>query len=699
MLRIALLLMLLVLALPAPAQVSSPDTVTMYAPSNTATLVGQSGTIYTTTTGSAVINRTDILSALSNGWTATNSPTFSGNITANRFVNGNTYLPITGNGITNSLFYTQSYVVGTLTGNATPFYFDATDQVNAGNNQFNFFTIQEPSGGFTFTGSRNTLLTQFTLNQSPASSDTSSKYYVSAQFNSNVNAPASTTAWAWPAFNGAGHLYGSDDNVAMTNAPNFDSVTGHELGVGFDANSGSSTRVGLSIYADPPGQGYMDDAGIKISSAGSSNAFANGIEFGGPRSDWPSNASSNLIAIAPRQFAYTQTQNVGVGIHFQPGTFATCSYDSPQFCVDGTGAAYANGLVTTSALTAETSSVASIATTTYANVTGGAYTSIPTITIAAPPSGGTQATATVATMNLSGVQYVSGGTGCSNNDVLTVTGVTGTAPTVKLTVVAGAVTAAAVNAAGSLTALSGTYGTTGGTCTVQPTLNIYFGIATITVGTPGAGYAYKPAPIVTAGYAGQAGVVSPAQLVATMNTPTLTTMKIASPVQLTPSAISAPSWTTSGLLFGNHGLTATLTDTTITGTVSVESVNALQAMTLTSSGTATVTFPATLSVSAPTCSAPLTCNEPDAIYAFGNIRSTNQIAAGNLYSAGAIQAGAPLILPSYTVATLPTCNSTTNKYAMAVVTDAATPTYNGALTGSSVNIIPVFCNGTAWSAH
>lgn len=52
----------------------------------------------------------------------------------------------------------------------------------------------------------------------------------------------------------------------------------------------------------------------------------------------------------------------------------------------------------------------------------------------------------------------------------------------------------------------------------------------------------------------------------------------------------------------------------------------------------------------------------------------------------------------YTVATLPTCNGTT-QYHWAVVTDATTPTYNGALTGSGAVKVPVFCNGTAWSSH
>jgi len=55
-------------------------------------------------------------------------------------------------------------------------------------------------------------------------------------------------------------------------------------------------------------------------------------------------------------------------------------------------------------------------------------------------------------------------------------------------------------------------------------------------------------------------------------------------------------------------------------------------------------------------------------------------------------------LKSYTVATLPACG-TANKGALLMVTDATTPTYNAALTGSGAIVVPVFCNGSAWTSH
>jgi hypothetical protein len=52
-----------------------------------------------------------------------------------------------------------------------------------------------------------------------------------------------------------------------------------------------------------------------------------------------------------------------------------------------------------------------------------------------------------------------------------------------------------------------------------------------------------------------------------------------------------------------------------------------------------------------------------------------------------------------TVATLPTCNANTKGLGNYYVTDATTPTYNGALTGGGAVSVKVFCNGTAWSSQ
>ena len=58
----------------------------------------------------------------------------------------------------------------------------------------------------------------------------------------------------------------------------------------------------------------------------------------------------------------------------------------------------------------------------------------------------------------------------------------------------------------------------------------------------------------------------------------------------------------------------------------------------------------------------------------------------------------PVILKNYTVASLPTC-STALKGGMAFVTDAASPSYNAALTGGGAAGVPVACDGTRWTSH
>ena len=51
-----------------------------------------------------------------------------------------------------------------------------------------------------------------------------------------------------------------------------------------------------------------------------------------------------------------------------------------------------------------------------------------------------------------------------------------------------------------------------------------------------------------------------------------------------------------------------------------------------------------------------------------------------------------------TVATLPAC-VVGIKGALMSVSDATAPTYNGALVGGGTIVVPVFCNGTAWTSH
>jgi hypothetical protein len=66
--------------------------------------------------------------------------------------------------------------------------------------------------------------------------------------------------------------------------------------------------------------------------------------------------------------------------------------------------------------------------------------------------------------------------------------------------------------------------------------------------------------------------------------------------------------------------------------------------------------------------------------------------------AGVTSSTAPVQLPAYAVAELPTC-SASNQYSLAVVTDASAPSYNATPTGGGAVKIPVFCDGAVWTSH
>lgn len=66
---------------------------------------------------------------------------------------------------------------------------------------------------------------------------------------------------------------------------------------------------------------------------------------------------------------------------------------------------------------------------------------------------------------------------------------------------------------------------------------------------------------------------------------------------------------------------------------------------------------------------------------------------------GFVTTAGTTIIGGYTVSTLPECSSITFPGFTAKVTDATSPTYNGTLTGSGSVVVPVFCNGSSWTAH
>lgn len=83
----------------------------------------------------------------------------------------------------------------------------------------------------------------------------------------------------------------------------------------------------------------------------------------------------------------------------------------------------------------------------------------------------------------------------------------------------------------------------------------------------------------------------------------------------------------------------------------------------------------------------------------GNVQLLVKESLGlTINSDGSVTISSSMGLGVVTVATLPTCN-TALKGRLYAVSDATAPLYNTALTGGGTVSVPVYCNGTAWTAH
>lgn len=159
--------------------------------------------------------------------------------------------------------------------------------------------------------------------------------------------------------------------------------------------------------------------------------------------------------------------------------------------------------------------------------------------------------------------------------------------------------------------------------------------------------------------------------------------------------------TFNGLLLG---IVTTSANLTISGTQDTILCNAAAGnITLTLPGVPTAVFAIKkIDSSANTCT--VTAGGVTLIDAATTMVLTNQWEAAE-FQFNAVQwlvlnhtGGGNIQLPLSTVAALPTCVAGL-KGTMRAVSDATTPAYNTALTGSGLVSVPVYCDGSAWTAH
>jgi hypothetical protein len=310
-------------------------------------------------------------------------------------------------------------------------------------------------GGAGMTGSRAGLDISMIMQGTTSNTGNGRQYYVGIAdyvycgFNDNGTEGFTNVAGTCNAFNPIAQL--------GPNATNWYTLNPIEVDVRADEGSSSGHTFGI-LHSKKGVQGIYDDAAEAfVGTTPWKHIFQLGKTDGGQN---VTNASTTILGCVAD--SYNTGCIGGIGIDLSDNwTWASTSkpFSSPGFSVNGLGGAFASSVTTPSI--GAMGGVASLAV-----GSTGSYSFIPTVNIAAPPSGGSQASAAVATMKLSQWTIGSAGTGYSVNDVLTLAGGTcSTQPQIRVTSVSGG-------------AITGTTGNAGGLCS-SPN----FGPITLTGGT------------------------------------------------------------------------------------------------------------------------------------------------------------------------------------------------------------------------
>ncbi|MDR3534931.1 MAG: glycosyl hydrolase family 28-related protein [Acetobacteraceae bacterium] len=169
-------------------------------------------------------------------------------------------------------------------------------------------------------------------------------------------------------------------------------------------------------------------------------------------------------------------------------------------------------------------------------------------------------------------------------------------------------------------------------------------------------------------------------------------------VNATPIGQTTPALGTFSTVTSTGQVTAVSGVTVISGSISVTNPGAT-ALHIIGSDTSSVDMGAQIELTNTNASSSIQ-NKYMRVDSSGQLQFLNDAYSSilTLKDTGYVYFKAPATLLTYTVSALPTCNSSLVG-AMAAVTDATSPTYNGTLTGGGSVSVPVYCNGTAWTAH
>ena len=302
--------------------------------------------------------------------------------------------------------------------------------------------------------------------------------------------------------NSNGQLWGTIGHVQLkSGAWGYTETVGLETEHSIQSGATSQLNWGahISKSADDQRRGDYEDIalafGTNVANRGYSLGWHHGISFGQNSSDGPFNTDSTLIRTAGRIYA----QNPGTyplyfehGVDFRDGvqTSGGYAFASQYHSVTDQGVVYGNAITTTGTLQAQTATL-----TGTSIIDGGCFTSFPSLSVQAAPSGGSNATATVTHMGANAILGF-GATGANYlvNDVLT--GPAGATITVNSVNGSGGIlTWTITGGSGASSAPANPVVFTGGTgtgatfwCAYSQPTNNNFVLSSITPATTGAGY-------------------------------------------------------------------------------------------------------------------------------------------------------------------------------------------------------------------
>ena len=408
-------------------------------------------------------------------------------------------------GALSSFLLSNQVLVGNVTSSSNVYVnnFNLADAGNtttgSGPGALNYFSIIDALTS-NATGGRNALYSTVSLGGAMTNAS-GNLFYNAASFDSNASYNQGGTA----AGGNYAKLVGfTGEATARAGATYINSIEASEIGAGVRPGGSAGfvhvLRLSPVGYAGSRG-GFWGYNGLVFAHGDAAGTDAEGLDtaigFGAADGNlFPVARTGNLLEIQIPNTAPTNT--VAWGVDFARGTFDGGAWRSPGFAISPIGtvggvSVYGTALQTQSTIKAATAVVNTITVT-----NGGAFDAIPTLTISAPPLGGTTATATVASMKAARAFIDTQGSGYTNGDVLTVSGGTfGTSAQVTVTVSGGLITEIVVSRAGSYTVLpSNAVSTSGGTGTGAK-FYMQWGINAVTVTGAGTNYPAFPAPFVS----------------------------------------------------------------------------------------------------------------------------------------------------------------------------------------------------------